>query len=288
MAEHESPFKMSADEIALYLSGGAEPGSVKHEEAKAALAWRMAQMQAGSTSGSVVPDTDPGPAMPELEPEQQRLLAQMVEGARGVARQEQEWVMIRYGRGVFLEGPGIGREEVVEGDVRMLEREALIEAIRFSRRQGNPTYVLTPQGRSYYTALQGNDPGSRQDAELRRFLDSETFKADYPRAYAKWSGAEILLWQADSEGEFTTVGHKVREALQEFATEAIARYAPADVEANPASVNLRLGAIIAEFRPTLGEARAKLLIALGNYSEATLAIVQRQEHGAQKEGQELT
>jgi hypothetical protein len=42
---------MSPAEISLWLSGGAEPGSIRHEHAKAALAWRVAQVQADASGG---------------------------------------------------------------------------------------------------------------------------------------------------------------------------------------------------------------------------------------------
>jgi hypothetical protein len=224
----------------------------------------------------------------ELEPEQEELLARMVEGAREVPREEREWLLMSYGGGSFLEGPGIGRADVPEGDVFMLERAGYIHPVRYSRRDSNPTFVLTPEGLAHYGETRGREPGARQEAELRRFLDTEAFRAAYPEAYAKWAEADALLWRADSEREFTTVGHKVREALQHFATEAVDRYRPSEVEANPALVNRRLGAVIAELLPRLGEGRSALLKTLGDYSEAALDLVQRQEHGAMKEGEHLT
>jgi hypothetical protein len=45
------PFDVTPDEIALWLGGGAEPGSIKHEQAKAALAWKVAQVQADASGG---------------------------------------------------------------------------------------------------------------------------------------------------------------------------------------------------------------------------------------------
>jgi hypothetical protein len=38
-----SPFKMTLDDAIMFVSGGAEPGSVRHEEAKEVLAWHRAQ-----------------------------------------------------------------------------------------------------------------------------------------------------------------------------------------------------------------------------------------------------
>lgn len=39
----DNPFNMPPDEIAMWLGGGALPGSVKHEQAKAALEWELNQ-----------------------------------------------------------------------------------------------------------------------------------------------------------------------------------------------------------------------------------------------------
>ena len=213
----------------------------------------------------------------------------MVEGARDVPRGDQEWLFVNLDQGAILMGPGIGsEEEVLAVDVQRLERAGLIEPIRYSQNQGNPAYVLTPEAREYYASMRDSEPIAGQEAELRRFLDADAFKAEYPNAYAKWSEAEALLWRSDSERDFTTIGHKVREALQGFAGEVVARYEPPDPEPNSALVNKRLGAVIAMFLPELGERRAELLKALGDYSEATLQVVQRQEHGGQKEGDALT
>jgi hypothetical protein len=51
MAEDHDAFDMSPEEMAMWLSGGAEPGSIKHEQAKAALAWRVARVQADASGG---------------------------------------------------------------------------------------------------------------------------------------------------------------------------------------------------------------------------------------------
>jgi hypothetical protein len=212
----------------------------------------------------------------------------MIVGARSVPRGEQEWVFVSFDQGSILDGPGIQRDDVPAGDVHALEHEGMIRVVRTSPDQGNPTYVITKDGRDYHREMLDKEPAGRQEGEFRRFLDSEAFKADYPEAYSKWAEADELLWRADSEREFTTVGHKVREALQAFATEAVTRYRPPDVATDPARVNKRLGAVIAQLAPSLGEHPAEMLRALGDYSEAVVAVVQRQEHGAQKEGEELS
>ena len=100
-----------------------------------------------------------------LESEQEELLARMVEGARDVPRSERKWLLMKYSRGAVFSGPGIvGREEVPEGDVLMLEREGLIHPIAYSRRDGNPTFVLTPEAHAHYADTRESDPAARQES----------------------------------------------------------------------------------------------------------------------------
>lgn len=133
-----------------------------------------------------------------------------------------------------------------------------------------------------------DEPLERQEAEVRRMLESELFRSAYPKAYVRWSEAEGLLWAADSEREFHDGRPQVPRGEAGVRYEVVQRYQPGYVDTDPAKVNRRLGAVIAEFLPSLGEARANLLKALGDYSEATMDAIQRQEHGGQKEGHALT
>jgi hypothetical protein len=224
-----------------------------------------------------------------LEREQEDLLLEMVDAARTAPRAEQQWHLGgEYQAPNELSGPW-GTRPVLLRDVEILHNAGYLDAVHENYVYGND-YVITAIG--YYNAdaiREARSPGfRRQENELRRLLDSTVFREAYPNSFARWAEAETLLRSASSERELTTIGHKAREAMQEFATEIVARYEPAEVDADPALVKRRLGAVIAMFRPQLGKARANLLEALGDYAEAAIDIVQRQEHGAQKEGHALT
>jgi hypothetical protein len=221
----------------------------------------------------------------ELEPEQEQLLAELVESERDVPRDQREWWVASMAGGDILIGPW-GQREVPLPDVYELEYAGLLRRLP----NGDNNFVISPQGRSHYAERRHHDgaPAERVEVELRRFLDDRAFRAAYPAASGLWSDAEALLWPADSDRELTTIGHKAREAMQMFATEVVERYKPPQVDPDPANVKRRLGAVIAMFLLSLGEARADLLKALGYYSEATMEVIQRQEHGGQKEAQALT
>lgn len=225
----------------------------------------------------------------ELEPEQEQLLADMVEAARKVPRHEQRW---HYGGEHIgddvMAGPW-GTRRVLESDVAALYEAGLLDA-----RQRNYVYgddcVISPKGYRRYAAVKERDgqPLDRTENETRRRLASDEFRDAYAGAYERWADAEKLLWSASSERELSTIGHKVREATQLFATALVERYRPDPVEQDPARTKARVRAVIDQHRDALGARRAALLDALVVYWEATIDVVQRQEHGEQKGNQPLT
>jgi hypothetical protein len=91
------------------------------------------------------------------------------------------------------------------------------------------------------------------------------------------------------EGEFPVYrcGTDCREAAQEFASELINHYKPPVFDRDQAKTKNRLRAAIEVRRPVLGEKVTSLLTAIVDYWETLLELHQRQEHGAQREGQPL-
>ena len=226
----------------------------------------------------------------ELEPEQVQLLSETIEEERALPgdfpRDMRFWFLFSgLSEGEVLQGPSGSQRNVAQFDLDELRLAGLIRNHRNSNE-----YVITPAGRKQYAHQRVHEevPAESAEREVRRYLEGGTFAAAYPRASELWAQAQALLWGADSEQELTTVGHKAREATQAFATEVVERYKPDDPDPDPAKVNRRIGAVIAMKLPVLREARANLLKALGDYSEATMDVIQRQEHGAQKEGDPVT
>ena len=132
------------------------------------------------------------------------------------------------------------------------------------------------------------DPFERTQTEARRLLASDEFRAAYPGAFEPWADAERLLWADDAPAQLTTIGHKVRESMQAFATAMVVAHRPPNVDPNPAHARVRLGAVIAAERTRLGDARRVALEALGDLWEAADGLTQRQEHGAQREREPVT
>src|SRR5205085_2291537 len=121
---------------------------------------------------------------------------------------------------------------------------------------------------------------------LRKHVDLAAFSARHSAASAKWRDAEARLWAADPEKEATMIGHLCREAQQEFATSFLKLHEVTDAEPDRAKVERRVGTVLAK---QAGKSKSveEYAIALGGYWEAVTALVQRQEHGATKEGEPL-
>lgn len=224
---------------------------------------------------------------PQLEPEQESILTWMVEAAQKAPRDQQTRVLIHVQGATVLAGADV-KEDFPDHDVFALEEAGLIQRTGYG--QGNEC-VLTPKARRRY-AVTHRTHGTRiaqQEQQVQRFIADEGFRRAYPKAYARWCDAADKLWTAENDRALTTIGHECREAMQAFATEALALYPPAEpVEQDPALVKKRLGAIISMMRLRLGERHQRFLERLGDYEEALLDLIQRQEHGAQKEGKSLT
>jgi hypothetical protein len=122
---------------------------------------------------------------------------------------------------------------------------------------------------------------------LVRYLDSDAFQQSYPEAHRKWAEAAELLWKSDSQRQLTMIGHLCREAMQEFGTALVDRHQPSGVDADKAHDVARIRAVLDQHRPLLGTTAAPFLDALLPYWGTVTDLVQRQEHGAQKEGRPL-
>lgn len=225
-----------------------------------------------------------------LEPEQEQLFRDLVEAERRVARSERRPFIILNTvgpAGVQLSHPGwIDRDRrVFEGDIDTLDRVGLI-AFSYPAPSLKGFYV-TPEGFTYYGELmqRRGEPIQRIQLSVRDYIQSHLFQARYPLAYSKWAEAENLLWSDDSERAYTMIGHLLREAMQEFATALVERFGPPKVEPDKAKTVSRLRAVLGGRK--LSEKLSAFLDALIAYWGTVSDLIQRQEHGALREGEPL-
>lgn len=227
--------------------------------------------------------------MAQLEPEQEALLITMVEIHRQVPREARGpffLLQTMAGSRIIHSGLRNGWEaEASKSDLDMLARYGLLAY----ERGKTPKYSVTPEGIGYYEALKAERAGrfEQVESEVTRYLDSEGFHRRHPRALALWSQADTSLWGSDSQKQLTTIGHVIREAMQAFATELVAQLG-VEAGADPAHDVARIRAVLADRKAQLGDTHAAMLDALLAYWGTVSDLAQRQEHGAQREGEALS
>jgi hypothetical protein len=221
-----------------------------------------------------------------LEKEQTDLLAEMVEAERATdASHRQPFLLIRVMGGNFLQHPGLTRESVYPADLQSLAEYGLLRLNYGS--SGSEMFDVTPVGRRYYAWLkeQEGEPVVQLETEIRRLLDAAAFRERHAAAYDRWARAQAELWGAETPAALTEIGHACREAIQLFVTDLVEKHQPAEVDSDPQHTVARLRAVIAA--AGLSENLAALAEALLTYFGPVSDLVQRQEHGAQKEGEAL-
>ncbi|MBI4928469.1 MAG: hypothetical protein HY835_11935 [Anaerolineae bacterium] len=150
-------------------------------------------------------------------------------------------------------------------------------------------FDVTPLGFRYYEYLQqkiGNSE-KRVEISMHEYLDAENFQARYPNAFQKWAQAEVLLWGEDSQAHLTTIGHLCREATLDFFTSLMENsHLPISCKGSNSTIS-NLRTVINSQAGNLGSAESQFLEALVAYWGGLSDLIQRQEHGAQKEGKPL-
>lgn len=218
-----------------------------------------------------------------LEKEQRDLLARMVEAERSVDASEREaFHIVETSQGFVVRHPGWMGGSVYPGDLRELAESGLLRLVQNGK--GFEKYDVTGNGRRYYEWMkeQEGQPVDQVEAEVRHLLDGEAFQKQHPIAYARWAAAETELWGADSATALTDIGHACRESLVRFLTDLVEERQAENANPDPQGTMDRLRAVLKTVE--LSDAVEALLLAYFGY---VWDLVQRQEHGAQKEGESL-
>jgi hypothetical protein len=154
---------------------------------------------------------------------------------------------------------------------------------------GTPQFHVQPEAIQYYRELkQEVQPFEAVNKEVQEFLSSDGFKNSFPAAFKKWADAGALLWESDSERQFTTIGHLCRECLQEFADALVQKYDPPGIDPDKAHTVSRIKNILRLRSSNLGSTEIEFFEKLIGFWQAVSDLVQRQEHGGQREGAMLT
>ncbi len=225
-----------------------------------------------------------------LEPEQKELLSTIVEASRSIPRDKERRFFIQRSQqgGTCLKILGLPDcIEVDMVDIEILASEGLI--VYGYTSSGAQSVYVPPLGLEYYRWMKqsAGQPIQRVETEIKSYLNADKFRQRYPTAYQKWAEAELIVWDSDSEQQLTTIGHLCREAMQEFATALVEQHQPPGVDENKAHTKNRFKAVLEQHADRLGETERPFLDALIDYREKFEELVQRQEHGGQREKEPL-
>lgn len=226
----------------------------------------------------------------DLELEQEMLLCNMVEAERTVGRDERQ--MFTYFNHHTREGlihPGLRDDQ---RNVQLMDLDELEEKgfIRMDYGQaGNKHYWVSPEGRRYYQQLHGRDEqrSSVVETHAKQFIRSELFKRRHSASLQKWVAANELLWSDEADRQASTIGHLCRECIQTFVDELACQL---PVDGCPEGKNLtkkRLEFILKQSWRGVPSSVLKLLEAMHAHFCCVANLIERQEHDATREKEEL-
>jgi hypothetical protein len=148
--------------------------------------------------------------------------------------------------------------------------------------------VVGIQKRVHPESLRASGRAHRSANSLERdvvaYLDQPAVQARYPRAYETWKAAQDLAG-LDATKHASKIGHDCRDAMALFTKELAALHSVS--RASETGTVDRLRAIVAE-ADIPSESVEAFLDALVPYWGSVSDLAQRQEHGAEKEGEPLS
>ena len=227
-----------------------------------------------------------------LEPEQEKLLAVLVEAANRVSREHRQKFFVVSPDNTytdFLQHDGLpgGTLPAYSGDYEALARAGLLAVSKVQ--SGAKLLDVTPLGFAHYRNRREalTSVTQRIETSTREYLEGTRFFDRFPAVARKIQDAEKVLWDEQAAERVTTVGHLCREALQEFATALVKKVQPQSVDPDKAKTVARLKSVVNAVAPKLGDTTADFLAALISYWGTVSDLVQRAEHAAAKEGTPL-
>jgi hypothetical protein len=213
------------------------------------------------------------------EPQQVDLLIQLVEAYRSLPSSRRGRFLVRtdfnaFNVWVWNEGHEGGGHDIaaLPADLEILAGEGLI---RYCDRD---MFIVPPAGMRFYeqAKLGQGQPVQRVENSVRAYLNAERFRSANPGAYEKWQSAEANLWGDDSDRNLTTIGHLIREAMQEFADGLVRALSLEGAHPEKSKTIKRIESVLERVGSKTDRA---LLASLVGYWRAVNDVAQRQEHG---------
>lgn len=225
-----------------------------------------------------------------LDKEQIDLLCNIVEATRNIPKDKRsKFIALQSSTRTTLHNWSLPNWylEVYKGDIEILDRNGLLNLSLNS--QGDYIFDLLPEAFQYYEEIKKVTLEPMRDVEkdIRHYISDIGFQKRYAKTYELWTKAENKLWSADSKNELTSIGLLCREAVQEFVDILLQQYEISNADADKSHTVNRLRALLNHFSHRIGSTITPFLEALLSYFGTLEDLIQRQVHGATKEGEEL-
>lgn len=219
-----------------------------------------------------------------MEPEEEALLRTLVESSRSVPRDQRGgFLVLHMDNATLVRHAGLGTVPLDEHALRDLEDRGFIRVT--NRRRNAYAFDLRKEALGAYEALMESLAGSIEfvATEAIIYVSERLTAPPFDKATEQWRRAQDMLWTDNPS--WSEVGHNLREAMMSFAGAAVALTTGQAAEGDPAKTVDRIRAALARGAAKRSDSLAKSLVAIwGTASD----LVQRLEHGAAKEGEELT
>lgn len=267
----------------LLLAYMLDAGLIRAERQRASLE-DVAITPAGRAAlGTGTPSSGP---LKGLTPEQRELLDRIVGLIRELPTHDREFRFVHQASPARVRGANGIDFPVLGDDLSQLVKSGLLKYTTQNYVKGFD-FVVTPSGFEAYDLVQRQmaDRLGAVERGTTTYLRGDEIAKRFPTSFKLWLQADQAL--AAGASSPTVVGHTVREAMQVFATELLARHG-VENGSPPTNTVDRVRAVLDARRADLGDTRAAVLDALLAYWGTVADLSQRLEHGAQKEGEAVT
>jgi len=228
-----------------------------------------------------------------LEKEQQDLFRQITEIVKSVPRNERmsiHLIQTAIDYNILIPSKKFSCseiEEVSSGDIQSLINYGLLDYDKSCTSRS--LLYITPIGFKYYEFLvsQIGDIVERIESHITNYLNLNAFEKKYPLTVNRIRAAEELLWKSDSMEKFTQIGHLCREAVQHFAEVLYRSNFGRDSSYPLNKTVIRLREIVEFKKENNSKSLTSFLDSLIVYWGELNDLVQKQEHGAEKELNEV-
>lgn len=227
-----------------------------------------------------------GSTLDDLTREQLELLRELVGAVREVPPGQSKAFITASsmeGTSVLALAGDYRREHVSKSDIVELADQRLIRITEY-RKYGDLCFYVTNRG---MRCSRLSEPTTLAEQRIRAV--EERLPEAYRLAQRLLDEAAAKLSKARDEHEWSEVGHKCREAMQEFAAVLYDRWVPAErqmVADTEKTIN-RIKAVVGVWKTDAGQRTSEFLDALVEFWRGTNGIVQKVEHRSQREDRPL-